>query len=140
MTRALAASGALGSVWDDEDTLEGAVRDGHLFPVPAGDGWSGTLYVDEALHLRLGGAGVLPEVVAAVRAAVAQILETHPVPEIHQDLPTSVDERGRPTGPVRVAVIRQDGAVWLTRILARNPEPPRPMMWRVGAAPAWVGR
>lgn len=136
-----------------EDTLAGAVLDGHLLEVPHGDGWPGALYVDEALAQLLGlrrHRDAAPEVAesqranqrvaSALRVAVAGILEAHPVPEIHQDVPTQVDARGRPSGHVRAAVIRQDDAVWLTTILARNPEPVRPEMARVGAAPMWVGR
>ena len=143
MTAALGVSRAPECFWDDEDTLAGAALDGYVFVVPDGDGWPGVLYVDASLRQLLDMAGErppAPQTVAAVRVAVGQIVEAHPVPEIHQDLPTRVDARGRPTGHVRVAVIHQDDAVLLTTILARNPEPVRPQTMRVGATPVWVGR
>jgi hypothetical protein len=128
-----------------EPTVQDAIRDGLLLPIPPSASHGFALYLDADLAAALGlscarYAGCAPDVLEArvrvLREAVARINEWHPLPEIHQAVPFAVNGRGEPSGLRFVAVIQQEGVVWLTSIRAQDPEPVKPEGVRVGDKPA----
>lgn len=130
-----------------EPSVQDAIRDGLLLPVPPCASHGFALYLDADLAAALGlpsgsyagcAADVLAARVRVLREAVARINEWHPLPEIHQAVPFAVNGRGEPSGLRFVAVIQQEGVVWLTTIRAQDPQPIKPEGVRVGDKPALV--
>ena len=128
-----------------EPTVQDAIVDGLLLPVPPSASHGLGMYLDADLAATLGlpvGSymGCAPDVLAArvrvLREAVARVNEWHPLPEIHQAVPFAVNGRDEPSGLRFVAVIQQEGVVWLTNIRAQDPEPVKPEGVRVGDKPA----
>lgn len=128
-----------------EPSVQDAIRDGLLLPVPPSEAHGFALYLDADLAAALGlpvgrWCGSAPDVLAqrvrVLREAVARINVWHPLPEIHQAVPFAVNGRGEPSGLRFVAVIQQEGVVWLTNIRAQDPQPVKPEGVRVGDKPA----
>lgn len=119
--------------FDLDDTLEGAVLDGHLWPVPKSPSHDFALYLDEPLALAFGVHRARPAApdalgrrVDVLREAVWEAMGHHDIPELHKLIPFAVNGRGEPADLRFVAVVRQEGALWLSVIRARNPEPVKP--------------
>lgn len=137
------------SFWDLDDPLEGAVLDGHLWSVPASAAHNFALYLDEPLAWALGvhpsrkaTSDALTLRVAALREAVWETMAAHDIPELHKAVPFAVNGRSEPTDWRFVAIVRQEGAFWLTVIRAqpRTRQARRTQRWRPTRATAFLAR
>ena len=125
--------------FDLDDTLEGAILDGLLWPVPASPAHVFPLYLDEPLAQAFGvhparqaSPDTLARRIVVLREAVWEAMGHHDIPELHKAIPFAVNGRGEPADLRFVAVVRQEGALWLSVIRARNPEPVKPEGITVG--------